>query len=71
MNYVDGIVAAVPNSNLESYTQYSKVFAPIFREAGALQVVDVLGAAHGLDPDLQPLDRSQKTSNCDESSADA
>lgn len=37
--YVDGIVSAVPTSNLETFRQYSRLFAPIFKEVGALRVV--------------------------------
>jgi uncharacterized protein YbaA (DUF1428 family) len=43
MAYVDGFVAAVPSSNLEGYRKYSEIFAPIMKEAGALQVVDCWG----------------------------
>lgn len=43
MAYVDGIVAAVPTSNREVYRKYSEFFAPIFKEVGALQLVDCWG----------------------------
>ena len=43
MAYVDGIVSAVPTSNLDTFRQYSQLFAPVFKEAGALQVVDCWG----------------------------
>ena len=43
MSYVDGFVAAVPTSSLETYTQYSKTFGQIFREYGATRMVETWG----------------------------
>ncbi len=43
MAYVDGIVTPVASSNLETFREYSLLFASIFREAGALSVVDCWG----------------------------
>ena len=43
MNYVDGFVAAVPNANKEAYLEHAKLAASIFREHGALQVVECWG----------------------------
>lgn len=43
MAYVDGVVTPVPTSNLGTYREYSLLFASIFREAGALSVVDCWG----------------------------
>ena len=43
MTYVDGFVAAVPTESLEEYTQYSQLFARIFKEYGALRVVENWG----------------------------
>lgn len=40
MNYVDGFVAAVPNENKEKYIEYSKSTAVIFKEYGAIRVVE-------------------------------
>ena len=43
MNYVDGFVAAVPNANRENYLQHAKEAAVIFKEYGALSVVETWG----------------------------
>jgi uncharacterized protein YbaA (DUF1428 family) len=43
MNYVDGFVVAVPTANREKYLQYAKEGAAIFKENGALQVVECWG----------------------------
>ncbi len=43
MNYVDGFVAAVPNANKQQYTKHASDAAAIFKEYGALQVVECWG----------------------------
>ncbi len=43
MKYIDGFVAAVPTSSREAYTEYAGVFAGIFKEYGALRVVESWG----------------------------
>lgn len=43
MSYVDGWVIAVPKSNEDAYRQLAAKAAPIFRENGALQVVECWG----------------------------
>ncbi len=43
MNYVDGFVAPVPSTNREAYRQHAEMVAAIFKEHGALQVVDCWG----------------------------
>lgn len=43
MNYVDGCVIPVPTASKEAYVQYARELGPIFREYGALQVVDCWG----------------------------
>ncbi len=43
MNYVDGIVAAVPTANREALIKHSAAAAAIFKEHGALKVVDCWG----------------------------
>lgn len=40
MNYVDGFVAAVPTSNKEKYIEHAKMSAAVFKEHGALKVVE-------------------------------
>lgn len=40
MSYVDGFVAAVPKIKKQEYTEFAKLMATIFKELGALQVVD-------------------------------
>jgi uncharacterized protein YbaA (DUF1428 family) len=43
MNYVDGFVAAVPTANKEKYLHHATEAAAIFKEYGALEVVECWG----------------------------
>lgn len=43
MPYVDGLVAAVPNGNKEDFIKHAKLSAEVFKEYGALRVVDSWG----------------------------
>ena len=43
MNYVDGFVAAVPTANRDSYLKHAQAAAAVFKEYGALQVVECWG----------------------------
>jgi len=43
MTYVDGFVSSVPSGNKEAYLAYMQVIAPVFREHGALRVVESWG----------------------------
>lgn len=43
MNYIDGFVAAVPTANRESYRKFSEATAGIFKEHGALRLVECWG----------------------------
>ncbi len=43
MSYVDGFVAAVSNANREAYAKHAREVAAIFKEFGALEVVDCWG----------------------------
>lgn len=43
MNYVDGFVAAVPTANREKYLKHAEDAAVVFKEHGALQVVECWG----------------------------
>jgi uncharacterized protein YbaA (DUF1428 family) len=43
MNYVDGFVLAVPTANKEVYRQHAAMAAPVFKEHGALSVVECWG----------------------------
>jgi uncharacterized protein YbaA (DUF1428 family) len=43
MNYVDGFVAAVPNANKEKYIKHASDVAVLFKEFGALRVVECWG----------------------------
>jgi uncharacterized protein YbaA (DUF1428 family) len=40
MAYVDGFIAAVPAANKEKYLEHARYSAAIFKEYGALQVVE-------------------------------
>ncbi len=43
MAYVDGFVAAVPTANREKYKQHAEDAAVVFKEHGALNVVECWG----------------------------
>jgi uncharacterized protein YbaA (DUF1428 family) len=43
MNYVDGFVLAVPNAKREAYRQLAETGAAIFKDHGALSVVECWG----------------------------
>lgn len=43
MNYVDGFVLAVPSDKKEAYIQHAKDAAIVFKEYGALSVVECWG----------------------------
>ena len=43
MDYVDGFVAAVPTANRARYLEHSKSAAAVFKEHGALRVVECWG----------------------------
>ena len=43
MNYVDGFVAAVPMANREAYRTHAGLAAAVFKEHGALSVVECWG----------------------------
>ena len=43
MTYVDGFVAAVPTANREAYREFAERAAAVFREHGALKVVECWG----------------------------
>lgn len=43
MTYVDGFVAAVPTANKERYREHAQQAVPVFREHGALKVVECWG----------------------------
>ena len=43
MNYVDGFVAAVPKENKDKYIQHAKEAATVFKEHGALKLVECWG----------------------------
>ncbi|WP_207539890.1 DUF1428 domain-containing protein [Sabulicella rubraurantiaca] len=40
MDYVDGFVVAVPTSNKETYRQHAAEAAPLFKEFGAIRMVE-------------------------------
>ena len=41
--YIDGFVAAVPNINREAYRKHAEAAAVVFREHGALKLVECWG----------------------------
>ena len=43
MSYVDGFVAAVPTANREAYRKHAADGAAVFKEHGAMQVVECWG----------------------------
>jgi uncharacterized protein YbaA (DUF1428 family) len=43
MNYVDGFVAAVPTANKQAYQRHCQDMGAVFKEFGALAVVDCWG----------------------------
>ncbi|MEO6024388.1 MAG: DUF1428 domain-containing protein [Burkholderiales bacterium] len=43
MNYVDGFVAAVPTANRDAYRKHAEAAAVVFKEQGALSVVECWG----------------------------
>ena len=43
MDYIDGFVAAVPSANKERYIEHAEKTAAVFREYGALRVVECWG----------------------------
>ena len=43
MQYVDGFVAAVPNANRDAYKTHATEAAALFKEHGALRVVECWG----------------------------
>ena len=43
MPYIDGFVAAVPTANKETYIAHTKKAAAVFRELGALKLVECWG----------------------------
>ncbi len=43
MNYIDGFVVAVPTAKRETYRDHARLAAGIFKECGALQVVECWG----------------------------
>ena len=43
MEYIDGLVAAVPTANKAKYLEHARAAAVVFKEHGALRVVDCWG----------------------------
>ncbi len=40
MSYIDGLVCAVPTANREAYRKYAQDMVAVFKEHGALRLVD-------------------------------
>ena len=45
MTYIDGFVAAVPTANREKFRKHAEVAAALFKEHGAIKVVESWGDA--------------------------
>lgn len=43
MSYIDGFVAAVPTANKERYIKHANEAADVFKEHGALNVIECWG----------------------------
>ena len=43
MSYIDGFVAAVPTANKQAYIDHAEAVGPIFKEHGALSMIDCWG----------------------------
>ena len=43
MTYIDGFVAAVPTANRDAYRKHAEMAAPLFKEFGALKLVECWG----------------------------
>ncbi|MEJ6022872.1 DUF1428 domain-containing protein [Ramlibacter sp. PS4R-6] len=43
MNYIDGMVCAVPTASKAAYLRYAQDLAALFKDHGALQVTDTWG----------------------------
>jgi uncharacterized protein YbaA (DUF1428 family) len=43
MSYVDGFIAAVPNANREKFRQHAEDMGKLFREKGALKIMENWG----------------------------
>ena len=43
MNYIDGVVAAVPTANRAAYIEHAEKMAVVFKDFGALSVVECWG----------------------------
>jgi uncharacterized protein YbaA (DUF1428 family) len=43
MTYIEGFVAAVPTKNRAAYKKHAEAAAPVFKEHGALKVVECWG----------------------------
>jgi uncharacterized protein YbaA (DUF1428 family) len=43
MNYIDGFVASVPTENKEAYIKHAKEAAEVFKEYGAIKLVECWG----------------------------
>lgn len=43
MTYIDGVIASVPTANKAAYLEHARIAAGVFRDHGALRVVDAWG----------------------------
>lgn len=61
MRYIDGFLAAVPNANREEFLKHAAAAADVFRECGALRVVECWGddVPHGTQTDFHLAVKAQ------------
>ncbi|MFL5334814.1 MAG: DUF1428 domain-containing protein [Geminicoccaceae bacterium] len=61
MGYVDGFLIAVPNANREAYRRHAAAAAEVFREHGALRLVECWGddVPHGKLTDMRMAVRAE------------
>ena len=61
MSYVDGFVAAVPTGNREAFAKHAAMAADVFREVGAVRVVECWGdeVPHGKQTDMHMAVQAQ------------
>jgi uncharacterized protein YbaA (DUF1428 family) len=60
MTYIDGFMAAVPAANRAAYRKHAEMAAPVFKDHGALKMVECWGGRPGRKPYFLPDGRPEK-----------